>query len=205
MEISPDNIAIYVREPIILNATILFTWLTMGLLVGVSGWVTRRLSVRPQLPPWQNLLEIVVDGICNQIREITQQDPEPYLSFVGTLFLFIVTSNLLTVVPGYHAPTGSLSTTAALAICVFFAVPIFGIRQQVMDELQSQFTISQSVEFTTAPNLLCGIEIKLAGQEIVWSLDTYLQTLEQRLSTTLTQEGASHHEHNIPTGAGCLR
>ncbi|MCU0527665.1 MAG: F0F1 ATP synthase subunit A [Elainella sp. Prado103] len=130
MEVSPDNIVIYAREPIVINATLLFTWITMGLLVGVSGWVTRQLSVHPQLPPWQNGLELVVDGICNQIREITQQDPEPYLSFVGTLFLFIVTCNLLTVVPGYHAPTGSLSTTAALALCVFVAVPIFGIRQQ---------------------------------------------------------------------------
>jgi F-type H+-transporting ATPase subunit a len=130
MEVSPDNLVIYAREPIVLNATLLFTWITMGLLVGISGWVTRQLSVQPQLPPWQNGLELVVDGICNQIREITQQDPEPYLSFVGTLFLFIVTCNLLTVVPGYHAPTGSLSTTAALALCVFVAVPIFGIRQQ---------------------------------------------------------------------------
>ncbi|WP_448571625.1 F0F1 ATP synthase subunit A [Trichothermofontia sp.] len=130
MEISPDNIVIYAQESIVINATLFFTWLTMGLLVGGAWWITRRLSVRPQLPPWQNFLEMVVDGIYNQIREITQQDPEPYLSFVGTLFLFIVTSNLLTVVPGYHAPTGSLSTTAALALCVFFAVPIFGIRQQ---------------------------------------------------------------------------
>ncbi|WP_421655404.1 F0F1 ATP synthase subunit A [Leptothermofonsia sp. ETS-13] len=130
MEVSPDNIVIYAREPIVLNATLLFTWLTMGLLVGISGWVTRQLSVRPHLPPWQNLLEMVVDGIYNQIQDITQQDPERYLSFVGTLFLFIVTCNLLTVVPGYHAPTGSLSTTAALALCVFVAVPIFGIRQQ---------------------------------------------------------------------------
>ncbi len=130
MEISPDSIIIYAREPIVLNATLLFTWLTMGLLVGVSAWVTRQLSVRPRLPAWQNLLEMIVEGIYNQIRDITQQDPEPYLSFVGTLFLFIVTSNLLTVVPGYHAPTGSLSTTAALALCVFVAVPIFGIRQQ---------------------------------------------------------------------------
>ncbi|NJR72740.1 MAG: F0F1 ATP synthase subunit A [Scytonema sp. CRU_2_7] len=130
MEITPDSIVFYTREPIVLNATLLFTWLTMGLLVGVSGWVTRQLSVCPPLPAWQNLLEMVVDGMYNQIRDITQQDPEPYLSFVGTLFLFIVTSNLLTVVPGYHAPTGSLSTTVALALCVFVAVPIFGIRQQ---------------------------------------------------------------------------
>lgn len=130
MEVSPDQIVIDARSPLILNATLLFTWITMGLLVGLSGWVTRQLSVRPQLPPWQNGLEMVVDGICNQIREITQHDPEPYLSFVGTLFLFIVTCNLLTVIPGYHAPTGSLSTTVALALCVFVAVPIFGIRQQ---------------------------------------------------------------------------
>jgi F-type H+-transporting ATPase subunit a len=121
---------IYAQESIVINATLLFTWLTMGLLVGGAWWITRRLSMRPQLPPWQNLLEMVVDSMYNQIRDITQQDPEPYLSFVGTLFLFIVTSNLLTVVPGYHAPTGSLSTTVALALCVFVAVPIFGIRQQ---------------------------------------------------------------------------
>ncbi|MEA5574361.1 F0F1 ATP synthase subunit A [Calothrix sp. UHCC 0171] len=130
MVITPDQIVIYAREPVILNATLLFTWLTMALLVGVSAWVTRRLSVNPKMSPWQNLLEIAVEAIYNQIREITQQDPEPYLAFVGSLFLFIVTSNLLTIVPGYHAPTGSLSTTAALAVCVFFAVPIFGIRQQ---------------------------------------------------------------------------
>jgi F-type H+-transporting ATPase subunit a len=130
MEISPDNIVIYAWEPVVLNATVLFTWLTMILLVGVARWVTRRLSVGPKMSPWQNLLEIVVEGIYNQIRDITQQDPEPYLSFVGTLFLFIVTSNLLTVVPGYYAPTGSLSTTVALALCVFVAVPIFGIRQK---------------------------------------------------------------------------
>ncbi len=130
MEISPDHIVIYAREPVVINATLLFTWLTMALLVGIAAWVTRQLSVRPQLPPWQNILELLVDSICRQIRDITQQDPEPYLSFVGTLFLFIVTANLLTVVPGYHAPTGSLSTTAALALCVFVAVPIFGIRQQ---------------------------------------------------------------------------
>ncbi|PMB46372.1 F0F1 ATP synthase subunit A [Fischerella thermalis CCMEE 5330] len=130
MEITPDQIVIYAREPMILNATLLFTWLTMALLVGISAWVTRRLSVKPKMSFWQNLLEIGVEGIYNQIREITQQEPEPYLAFVGTLFLFIVTSNLLTVVPGYHAPTGSLSTTIALALCVFFAVPIFGIRKQ---------------------------------------------------------------------------
>ncbi|TVQ10075.1 MAG: F0F1 ATP synthase subunit A [Leptolyngbya sp. DLM2.Bin27] len=130
MEISPDNIIYFARSPVVINATLVFTWLTMALLVGVAAWVTQHLSVAPPLPRWQNVLELVVDGIYQQIKDITQQDPEPYLSFVGTLFLFIVTANLLMVVPGYQAPTGSLSTTTALALCVFVAVPIYGIRQQ---------------------------------------------------------------------------
>ncbi|MEB3226459.1 MAG: F0F1 ATP synthase subunit A [Synechococcus sp.] len=130
MQITPDSIIFYQNNFAVVNATLVFTWLTMALLVGGAAWVTQRLAVRPKLPPWQNFLEIVVDGIYQHIRDVTQQDPEPYLAFVGTLFLFILTSNLLTVVPGYHAPTGSLSTTTALAIAVFFAVPIYGIRKQ---------------------------------------------------------------------------
>ena len=130
MNITPDSIVFYEQRFLVINATLVFTWLTMVLIVGVSAWVTKKLSLRPKLPPWQNFLEIVVEGICKQIEEITQQDPEPYLALVGTLFLFIITSNILTVVPGYHAPTGSLSTTVALSICVFFVVPIFGIKSQ---------------------------------------------------------------------------
>jgi F-type H+-transporting ATPase subunit a len=44
--------------------------------------------------------------------------------------LFILVANLLVIFPGYEPPTGSLSTTTALALCVFIAVPIFGIREQ---------------------------------------------------------------------------
>lgn len=130
MQITPDSIIYYQNQFVVINATLVFTWLTMALLVGVAAWVTHKLVVHPTLPPWQNFLEMVVDGIYNHIAEVTQQDPEPYLAFVGTLFLFILTANLLTVVPGYQAPTGSLSTTTALAIAVFFAVPIYGIRKQ---------------------------------------------------------------------------
>ncbi len=45
-------------------------------------------------------------------------------------FLFIAVASLCTVLPGYQPPTGSLSTTAALAVCVFVAVPFFGIEDQ---------------------------------------------------------------------------
>jgi len=79
---------------------------------------------------WQNLLEIVVTGIQKQIGEVGLRHPEKYLGFLGTLFLFIATASLCTVIPGYEPPTGSLSTTAALALCVLVAVPMFGIEDQ---------------------------------------------------------------------------
>ena len=51
-------------------------------------------------------------------------------AFLGTLFLFVALASLCTVIPGYEPPTGSLSTTAALALCVLVAVPFFGIEEQ---------------------------------------------------------------------------
>jgi F-type H+-transporting ATPase subunit a len=115
-----------------LNATIVFTWCIMALLV-VSSWlVTRRLSTDTKIPRFQNVLEILVKGMRDQIREVSGRDPGQYLPFVGTLFLFICVANLSSIVPGYRPPTGSLSTTAALATCVFIAVPIYGIATQGM-------------------------------------------------------------------------
>ncbi|MGD8999618.1 MAG: F0F1 ATP synthase subunit A [Granulosicoccaceae bacterium] len=127
MTISPDDILFWQWGLLRVNATIVFTWLVMALLTLISWLVTRRLSTGPEISRWQNLLEVLVTGIHDQIRDVTHRDPGRYLPFVGTLFLFIAMANLLNVVPGYMAPTGSLSTTTALAICVFIAVPLFGI------------------------------------------------------------------------------
>lgn len=127
MRISPDSIIIWQTESIKLNATILFTWLVMILLVFGSRLVTRKLHTGEQLPRWQNLLESIVVLINGQIRDVTRQPPTRFLPFLGTLFLFIGVSNLLSVVPGFQPPTGSLSTTTGLAICVFIAVPAYGI------------------------------------------------------------------------------
>lgn len=130
-DISPDQV-LYWRwgEWLNLNATILFTWLVMAALIIASVLITRRLSAGIRMNRWQNFLEIVVDQMQRQIEEIVRQDAGPYLPFIGTLFLFIVVSNTLTVVPGFIAPTASLSTTAGLALAVFVAVPLFGIREQ---------------------------------------------------------------------------
>ncbi|MBE9502580.1 MAG: F0F1 ATP synthase subunit A [Proteobacteria bacterium] len=130
MEISPDAIVFWRWGVVSLNATILFTWIVMALMAAVSWLVTRKLAEGTKLTRWQNLLEVLVTGIEGQIRDVSHQEPRLFLPFVGTLFLFIALSNLLSIVPGYLPPTGSLSTTTSLALSVFIAVPFFGFSKQ---------------------------------------------------------------------------
>ncbi len=130
MEISPDAVVFWRWGFVNVNATILFTWVVMALLAVVSWLVTRKLTSSTKLSRWQNLLEVVVTGIEDQIRDVSRQEPRQFIPFVGTLFLFIALSNTLSIVPGYLSPTGSLSTTTALAVSVFIAVPVFGFSKQ---------------------------------------------------------------------------
>ena len=132
MRLSPDGLIYWQHGFFKLNATIVFTWALMLVLAGGSKLITRRLSTGLERSRWQNLLEIVVTAIEKQIGDIGLRNPERYLSFLGTLFLFVAVASLCTVIPGYEPPTGSLSTTAALALCVFVAVPLFGIADQGM-------------------------------------------------------------------------
>ncbi len=129
-DISPDQVLYWQWGPLQLNSTIVYTWGTMIFLVVVSWLVTRKLTSDVRTSRLQNLLEVIVSSTRNEIRQVAQQDPGIYLPFVGSLFLYIFMCNVLSVVPGYTAPTGSLSTTAALAICVFVAVIVYGVWQQ---------------------------------------------------------------------------
>ena len=129
MHLSPDSIIFWQLGLFKLNATIVYTWGLMAVLVIGSKLITSRLSTGMERSRWQNLLEIIVTGIVKQIAEVGLLQPQKYLGFIGTLFLFVATASLFTIVPGYEPPTGSLSTTVALALCVFVAVPMFGIAE----------------------------------------------------------------------------
>jgi len=130
MHLSPDAMIFWRYGFIKLNGTIVFTWAVMILLTVGAALITRRLSTDLVRARWQNFIEIVVTGMVKQIEEVGLPHPEKYLGFLGTLFLFVATAALCTVFPGYSPPTGSLSTTAALALSVLVAVPLFGIQEQ---------------------------------------------------------------------------
>ena len=139
-QISPDQVIFFTWGFVTINATLVYTWLVMGILVVGSMVITRNLSTDRTLSRWQNLLEVIVGAIRSEIREVVKEGGDTYFPFIGTLFLFILFSNLFTFIPGYVAPTSSLTTTSALAIVVFFAVPIFGIAKQgVIEYLKEYF------------------------------------------------------------------
>lgn len=130
MKLTPDQLTLFTVWGLEINETVAYTWVVMTLLTLASILITRNL--RPDIPPnrWRTTLEVIVTAIQSQIEEISPRTSRHVLYFSGTLFLFIALSNLLLVVPGFTPPTASLSTTAALALSVLIAVPLFGITQQ---------------------------------------------------------------------------
>ena len=130
MHLSPDALVYWRYGFLVLNSTIVTTWALMLVMTVAAKLVTRKLATEGPISRWQGILEIVVTTIQKQIKEVGLQHPEKYLAFVGTLFLFIAVANLCAILPGYEPPTGSLSTTSALAISVFVAVQLFGIEEQ---------------------------------------------------------------------------
>jgi len=129
MHLSSDELILWQHGFFKLNLTIVMTWVLMLVMVVGAKLVTRNLEHRVDISRWQSILEIIVVTLRKQIEEVGLRHPETYLGFLGTLFLFIGLSNFCTIFPGYEPPTGSLSTTAALALSVFVAVPLFGIAE----------------------------------------------------------------------------
>jgi F-type H+-transporting ATPase subunit a len=108
------------------TATVLYSVVASGVLVALALLVRIGLGRRPS--GWPVAAELVVEHFEDLMRDMFGCDPRPYTALVVTLALYIGVANLLGLVPGLHSPTADFSTTAALAIVVFFAVPFYGIR-----------------------------------------------------------------------------
>ena len=99
----------------------------MLLLTALAWFGSRRLSVAAA-SRLQSALEAAVLALQHAIESAAPGHAARLLPFIGTLWLFIGTANLIGVVPGLRSPTGDLSLTVALALLVFASVHWFGIR-----------------------------------------------------------------------------
>jgi len=104
-----------------------FAWLVMALLIGLGLAAARR----PALIPTgvQNAAEWALEFVLGLLDDVIGPEGRPYLPLIATLGLFIFTSNLLGLVPGFTPPTDNVNTTAACAIVVFFTYHWIGIRK----------------------------------------------------------------------------
>jgi F-type H+-transporting ATPase subunit a len=123
-----ENAVLFHLGPLAISDAVVTTWIIMAVLAVFSLAVTRRLRLEPDR--MQTALEGGLGAIQNTIRAVLPEQVDKVLPFLATLWIFLVSANLSGVIPGAHAPTAQLSTTAALAILVFISVHWFGIRSE---------------------------------------------------------------------------
>lgn len=76
----------------------------------------------------RNILEIIVEALVDQARSVMGEEYRRYFPLVGSIFLFIVVSNLLGLVPGFGGATSDVNTACAWAIISFVAYNYVGIK-----------------------------------------------------------------------------
>ncbi len=76
----------------------------------------------------RNILEVIVEGLVSQARAIMGDEYKTYFPVVGSIFLFILVSNLMGLVPGFGGATSDVNTAAAWAIISFVVYNYVGIK-----------------------------------------------------------------------------
>ncbi len=133
--------------------TMVWTWAIMALLLLGGFMASRTLSRVPQ--GGQTVVESVVGFAKNLVQSFIGHDVTPYLWYIGSVFLFILASNWLGIlpwkvlsagplhamhIPHYEAPTGDINTTAAFALLTFLAFYIFGFAHKGIGYLKHYFS-----------------------------------------------------------------
>lgn len=112
-----------------ITQSVLTTWFIMISLF-IMAWSTTYKCSLLQPSTYQLIWEGVLSTMYDAIKEVLPEHVELIFPFVATLWIFILVSNLIGVIPGFYSPTADLSVTASLAIMTFLSVHWFGIRAE---------------------------------------------------------------------------
>jgi len=111
-----------------ITQSVLTSWLILVALLILSWLLTRHLSMQPG--KYQIVLESIYQVMHDAVNDVLPEQVDLVFPFIATLWIFILISNLIGVIPGLHSPTADLSVTACLAILTFFSVHWFGIQSE---------------------------------------------------------------------------
>ena len=104
---------------------VMYTWLVVALLAIVSLLATRRLQVYPGR--MQNIMEVIIGSFDSLLVDTMGDKGRKFFPLIATLGLFILTSNLIGIIPGFESPTANINTTAAMALVVFLSTHVVGV------------------------------------------------------------------------------
>lgn len=107
----------------ITNAT-LWMALTVVCVVALLVFGTSRRAIVPSRS--QSIAEILYGFVYKMVEDVTGKDGVKYFPYIMTLFMFILVSNFLGLIPGAFTTTSHIAVTGVLAMFVFLAVTILG-------------------------------------------------------------------------------
>jgi F-type H+-transporting ATPase subunit a len=105
---------------------VVYTWFVMAALALFAFLATRRLSILPGR--FQNVMEVIIGGFDTLLTDTMGHQGRKFFPLIATLGLYILTSNLLGLIPGFESPTANLNTTVSLALVVFVMTHVVGVR-----------------------------------------------------------------------------
>lgn len=169
--------------PVPISRAVVTTWAIMAVLVALSWLGLRRAETRAGT--LQMVLEIVVETLAGQVKEIIRRDPWTYLPLLGTIFVFLVFANLSAIVPGMKPPTAHIETPAALAAIVFLSVHFFGIRARGLGAYLARYIrpnplllpLNVLSEITRTFSLMIRLFGNIMSHELIIAIIVYLAGL----------------------------
>ena len=102
------------------------SWLVMLILIISALLCAKGVQLLPR--KGQNFFEVIIDGLENFMVSVSGPEGRFFFPFIATVFLYILVSNLIGLVPGFNSPTANLNTTLSMALCTFVYTHIIGIK-----------------------------------------------------------------------------
>lgn len=166
MQITTDEYIYYKNGLFKINRTLIFSWIIMIVLSFIAIIINRKIKKKSvndkDISIIQAVSELVISFIENQVKDGTSIGVNIIFPFVATLFLFIIFSNLISLIPFCYSPTGSLSTTVALSLITFIFAICFGIKEKGLRYFKKYF----KPVFIMAPMNIIGDIAKVASMSI---------------------------------------
>jgi len=119
LEVIDHSIVFHLFGILPIRDTVLYTWITMGIII---GFVLLLKVLKP------NLLEYILEMVISVLDDAMDVDNlHPYIPLLGSLMIFTLFANLISIVPGMKSPTADINTTIGLALIIVFSVHIYGM------------------------------------------------------------------------------